>query len=130
MLAVILPEQNLKSMISEILEFFSFISQPIKKDNPSESGTNFLVFVSYVVSAVCGIFIISELKEAFNQENPLRNIILNIFVSCLLTFLMLLVLRKLNLLNNLVFSKFIGVTISIYLVFTLVIFILKDYVFL
>lgn len=117
-------------MISEILEFFSLISQPIKKENPNESGTNFLIFISYVVSAVCLIFIIPELKEAFSQANPLLNIIVNIIVSCLLTFLMLLVLRKLNLLNNLVFSKFITVTISIYLVFTLVIFILKDYVFL
>ena len=117
-------------MFSEILEILGLLATPIKKDEPKDSRKNFTIFVSYVLGIVCLIFIIPELKAIMVSENPWPKILKNVVASICLTFLLLYLFRKLNLLNNIAFSTFITLTVSVYLFFSLIIFMLKDYILL
>ena len=115
-------------MISEILEIIgTLFSLPDKNEKPNDSKTKFIIFTSYSLSIFSLIFIIPEFKAILELENSLIIILSNITVSILLSILLAYILKKLNLLPDLIFSTFLTFIISIALFFTLSISYLINY---
>ena len=117
-LAVIFAEKNLKIMISEILDILANLSNLPKKENkPANSEKNIWIFICYFASAICFIFIIPEFKEIRLNEKSSLIISLIVVASFCLALIVVKLIRKLNLLNQQTFSKFITLLISIFLFF-------------
>lgn len=118
-LPAIFAEQKVKIMISEILDIIANLGNlPNKESKPKDGKKDLMVFICYVVSAVCIIFIIPEFKEIRKLENSSFFISLIILISICLTFLSLLLSKKINFAQNLNFSTFITLIISIFLFFS------------
>jgi cbb3-type cytochrome oxidase subunit 1 len=108
-------------MISEILEFISTLtSLPNRETKPNESRKEFIVFLSFLIAIVSLIFIVTEFKIIMKDENSKLFIISNIFTSFILSLILLSLIKKMKILDDLIFSTFITVLIAMFLLFFLV----------
>lgn len=107
-------------MISEILDILTNLSNLPSKENKSvNSGKNIRLFICYFISAICLIFLIPEFKEIRSNENSYLIISLIIVASLLLALIGVKLIRKLNLFEQLTFSKFLTLLVSLFLSFIL-----------
>lgn len=115
-------------MISEILEILGTLVSSTKNDNPKDSKKDsVLSFLSYTLGIVCFILIITEYEIIINLENRNVFILVAILASIFLAALTIYILKSLNLLSNLKFSSFISISISLFLLFTLLFFLMINY---
>lgn len=114
-------------MISEILDILANLSNlPSKESKPKDSKKDFTVFICYFISATCFIFIIPEFEEIRKLENSFLFVSLYIVISICLTFPTLLLLKKLNIIKDLIFSTFVTLAITIFLFFNLIIYLVTN----
>ena len=107
-------------MISEILDILANLSNlPNKENKPANSEKNIGIFICYFISAICLIFIIPEFKEIRLNENSSLIISLIVVASFCLALIGVKLIRKLNLFDQQIFSKFITLLISLFLFFML-----------
>lgn len=115
-------------MISEILDIIANLgSLPSKENKPKDSKKENLIFICYLISAICIILIIPEFKEINKFENAATFIFINTIASFSLTFLTVKILKKFNLIQNTNFTTFLTLAISIFLIFILTLFLLNKY---
>jgi quinol-cytochrome oxidoreductase complex cytochrome b subunit len=108
-------------MISEILEFISTLtSLPNRETKPNESRKEFIVFLSYLIAIVSLIFIVPEFKIIMKDESSKVFIISNIFTSFILSLIVISLLKKMKILDDLIFSTFITLLIAMFLLFFLI----------
>lgn len=105
-------------MISEILDILGIVSDlPSKDDKPNNSKRNILIYIWYLISIIAFIFLIPELKKIVQNENAASVISLLTVISVIFALLVILLLQKINLLEQQTFSKFITLLISIFVIF-------------
>ncbi len=107
-------------MLSEFLEILGLVSNlPDKKHNNNDDDkvVNLIAFFTVLISAVCIIFIIPEIKK-----NTILLTSINVIISIFFTFIILKILQRKNMLSSLRLSVFPFVAISIFLVFVLSVF--------
>lgn len=115
-------------MISEILDIIANLgSLPSKENKPKDSKKEILVFICYLIFAICIIFIIPEFKAINKIENSSTFILINVIVSFALTYLTTKILKKLNLIQNINFTNLLILVISIFLIFVLTLFQFNKY---
>lgn len=112
-------------MISEILDIIANLSNLPNKENKSKDPKkDVIVFICYCISAISIIFIIPEFKAIRKLERSSLLISFNILISICLTFLFICLLKKLNIVKELIFSTFITLAITIFLFLILLIFLI------
>ncbi|SHN73164.1 hypothetical protein SAMN05444395_107178 [Flavobacterium fryxellicola] len=108
-------------MISEILEFISTLtSLPNRETKPNESKKEFIVFLSYLIAIVSLIFIVPEFKIIMKNENSKLLIISNIFTSFILSLIVISLIKKMKIVDDLIFTTFITIMIAMFLLFFLI----------
>ncbi|MBF4472718.1 hypothetical protein [Flavobacterium sp. HJJ] len=103
-------------MISEILDILANLGNlPSKENKPVNSEKNIGLFICYLISAICLIFLIPEFNEIRPNENSYLILSLITVASLLLALIGVKLVRKINLFKQQTFSKFLTLLVSLLL---------------
>jgi len=107
-------------MISEILNLLANLSKLLNKQNKTaNSEKKIWLFICYLITATCLIFLIPEFKKKWSNENSYLILYLVIVASLFLALIGVKLTRKINLISQQTFSKFLTLLVSLFLFYML-----------